>query len=100
MCVRQGSIVTVLKPKSLSITATCFEYRVYGRGTGLKIRYAVELRGVNFKSPVAVSGRGQLAKTKKRNSRSSNAGCLDDRQDAIANLLGQVWPNHRDEDQI
>jgi hypothetical protein len=38
MYVRQGSIVTALQSKLLSITATCFQYHVYGRRTGLKIR--------------------------------------------------------------
>ena len=38
MYVRQGSIVTALKSKPLSITATCFQYHEYGRRTGLKIR--------------------------------------------------------------
>ena len=38
MHVRQGSIVTALQSKSLSITATCFQYHEYGRRTGLKIR--------------------------------------------------------------
>ncbi len=36
--VRQGSIVTALKPNPLSITATCFQYHLYGRSPGLKIR--------------------------------------------------------------
>jgi len=38
MYVRQGSIVTALQSKPLSITATCFQYHEYGRRTGLKIR--------------------------------------------------------------
>ncbi len=38
MYVDQVSIVTVLKSKTLSITATCFQYHDYGRRTGLKIR--------------------------------------------------------------
>ena len=38
MYVRQGSIVTALQSKLLSITATCFQYHVYGRRTGLKIQ--------------------------------------------------------------
>ena len=100
MCVRQGSIVTCLETKEFKYHCNVFQIPRIWQRYRTKIRYAVELRGVNFKSPVAVSGRGGSLKTEKRNSRSSNAGCLDDRQDAIANLLGQVWPNHRDEDQI
>jgi hypothetical protein len=40
--VRQGSIVTALQSKPLSITATCFQYHEYGRRTGLKIRSSQE----------------------------------------------------------
>jgi hypothetical protein len=40
MYVRQGSIVTALQSKPLSITATCFQYHEYGRRTGLKIQLA------------------------------------------------------------
>ena len=39
MYVLQGSILTVLQSKSLSITTTCFQYHEYGRGPGLKIRW-------------------------------------------------------------
>ena len=42
MYVRQGSIVTALQSKPLSITATCFQYHEYGRRTGLKIRSSQE----------------------------------------------------------
>jgi hypothetical protein len=38
MCLDQGGIVTALKPKPLSVTPTCFQYHVYGRSPGLKIR--------------------------------------------------------------
>ena len=38
MCLDQGGIVTALKPKPSRVTATCFQYHVYGRRTGLKIR--------------------------------------------------------------
>ena len=37
----QASVVNVLKPKISGITATCFQYHVYGRSTGLKIRWKV-----------------------------------------------------------
>jgi hypothetical protein len=40
--VELGNIVTALKPRTLSITATCFQYHVYGRGPGLKIRSSQE----------------------------------------------------------
>ena len=42
MYVRQGSIVTALQSKPLSITATCFQYHEYGRRTGLKIRFVCQ----------------------------------------------------------
>jgi hypothetical protein len=38
----KASVVTGLKPKPLSIAATCFQYHYYGRRTGLKIRSAQE----------------------------------------------------------
>jgi hypothetical protein len=37
MYLRQGSIVTALQLKLLSITATCFQYHEYGRRTGLRV---------------------------------------------------------------
>ena len=42
MYVGQGSIVTALQSRALSVAATCFQYHGYGRRTGLKIRSSQE----------------------------------------------------------
>jgi len=42
MYVAQGGIVTVLKTRTLSVTATCFQYHGSGRRPGLKIRSSQE----------------------------------------------------------
>jgi hypothetical protein len=40
--VRQGSILAAVKPRTLDITPTCFQYHGYGRRPGLKIRSSQE----------------------------------------------------------
>ncbi len=38
----KGGDVTALNPRTLNVTATCFQYHDYGRRTGLKIRSSQE----------------------------------------------------------
>ena len=59
MYVRQGSIVTALQSKPLSITATCFQYHEYGRRTGLKIRSSQE--GVGSSPTFGISDSRRIA---------------------------------------
>jgi hypothetical protein len=58
--VRQGSIVTALQSKPLSITATCFQYHEFGRRTGLKIRSSQERVWVEV-PPSVLSARRESA---------------------------------------
>ena len=57
MHVRQGSIVTALQSKPLSITATCFQYHEYGRRTGLKIRWCEDEDFATSNPPFNAHGR-------------------------------------------